>query len=127
MRLLLDTHVLFWFLTAPERLRAGTYERINDPGIDVLYSALNLWELATKRAKGQLPFDEAVIQSGIDAQSFIELPITSRHGLAAGALPRLHGDPFDRMLIAQAMVEGLTLVTHDWLIHRYPAVALMEA
>jgi PIN domain nuclease of toxin-antitoxin system len=126
VRLLLDSHVLLWFLTQPERLRRPAFAAIDDPTNEVSYSAVNLWELAIIRVKGRLQFDDDAMQAGIREQRFMELPITSRHGLAAAALPPIHGDPFDRMLVAQAMLEGLTLVTHDWLVRRYP-VALMEA
>lgn len=125
MRLLLDSHAFLWALSMPDRLRSVTRKAIADPSTEVWYSPVNLWELAITRAKGRLRFDDEALQEGIREQRFAELPITSRHGLAAAALPRLHGDPFDRMLVAQAMLEGLTLVTHDWLVRRYP-VALME-
>ncbi len=127
MRLLLDSHTLLWFVTAPERLRRSAFDAITDPANDVAYSAVTPWELAISRAKGRLRYTDDEMKRGIDAQGFAELPITSRYGSFAAALPSLHQDPFDRMLIAQAMLEGLTLVTHDWLIRRYPAVALMEA
>jgi PIN domain nuclease of toxin-antitoxin system len=127
MRLLLDSHALLWFVTQPERLRRSAFDAITDPLNDVAYSAVNLWELAISRAKGRLRYADEKMERGIREQRFTELPIVSRYGLAAAALPPIHQDPFDRMLIAQAMIERLTLVTHDWLIHRYPAVALMEA
>lgn len=126
MRLLLDSHAFLWALTAPGRLRPTARAAIAEPANQVVFSAVNLWELAIGRAKGRLRFVDDEMHAGIREQGFIELPVTSRHGLAAAALPRLHGDPFDRMLVAQAMIEGLTLVTHDWLVRRYP-VALMEA
>jgi PIN domain nuclease of toxin-antitoxin system len=127
MRLLLDSHALLWFITEPERLRRSAFDAIADPLNDVAYSAISLWELAISRAKGRLRYTDVEMRRGIDGQGFAELPVLSRYGPFAAALPPLHQDPFDRMLIAQAMLEGLTLVTHDWLIRRYPAVALMEA
>lgn len=127
MRLLLDSHALLWFITEPERLRRSAFNAITNSANEVAYSAVSLWELAISRAKGRLRFADEDFRRGIEAQGFTELPIFSRYGPFAAALPALHQDPFDRMLIAQAMLEGLTLVTHDWLIRRYPAVSLMEA
>ena len=72
-----------------------------------------MWELAIKRAKGKFDFDDGVMLEVIEQQDFIKLPVTTRHGLEAAALPSHHADPFDRMLIAQARLEGLTLVTAD--------------
>jgi PIN domain nuclease of toxin-antitoxin system len=126
VRLLLDSHVLLWFLREPRRLRRRAFAAIADPANEVSYSAVNLWELAISRAKGRLRYTDEEMDAGIREQRFAELPVTSRYGAAAAALPPIHGDPFDRMLVAQAMIEGLTLVTHDWLVRRYP-VALMEA
>lgn len=127
MRLLLDSHAFLWALTNPARLRPAVRAAIGDGANDVMYSAVNLWELAISRAKGRLHFTDEEMERGIEELGFTELPILSRYGPFAAALPPLHQDPFDRMLIAQAMLEGLTLVTHDWLIRRYPSVALMEA
>lgn len=127
MRLLLDSHALLWFITEPERLRRSAFRAITDSANEVAYSAVSVWELAISRAKGRLRYTDDQMRRGIEAQDFTELPVISRYGPFAAALPPLHQDPFDRMLIAQAILEGLTLVTHDWLIRRYPAVSLMEA
>lgn len=127
MRLLLDSHAFLWALTQPARLRPAARVAIADTGNEVMYSAVNLWELAISRAKGRLQFTDEEMERGIDTLGFTELPVLSRYGPFAAGLPPLHQDPFDRMLIAQAVVEDLTLVTHDWLIRRYPAVSLMIA
>jgi PIN domain nuclease of toxin-antitoxin system len=110
----------------PARLRPATVDVITDPATTVFYSAVSLWELATKRAKGKFRFDDEEMLKVIDEQSFAELPVTTRHGLEAAALPAHHVDHFDRMLIAQAQLEGLTLVTSDQLFRHY-RVLLMEA
>ena len=125
MRLLLDSNSLYWFVIEPDLLRGQTFAAIDDPGNDVYFSAVNLWELAIKRAKGKLDFDPHRMFE-VAQQDFVELPVTTRHGLEAAALPPHHADPFDRMLIAQARLEGLTLVTRDRQFWQY-RVLLMEA
>jgi PIN domain nuclease of toxin-antitoxin system len=111
LRLLLDTHVLLWALGDPERLGDEARAAIVDPDGDVLASAASTWEVAIKGATGRLrvPDDFA----GHVTSSFVELPVTIRHSIEAGALPSHHADPFDRMLVAQARIEGLTIVTRD--------------
>jgi PIN domain nuclease of toxin-antitoxin system len=126
VRLLLDSHVLLWALTAPDRLHSGARSVIADPTNDVRFSAINLWELAIGRAKGRVQFADDEMREGAQAQGFTEVVVTSRHGLAAAALPPIHHDPFDRMLVAQALLEELVLVTRDRLVHRYP-VPLIRA
>lgn len=126
MRLLLDSQVLIWSLTRPERLQAGILKVMEQRTTTVWYSPVNLWELAIKRAKGRLDFDDGVVLAGIEEQSFRELPVLTRHGLAAAGLPQHHADPFDRMLVAQARCEELTLVSSDRMMRRY-SVALLEA
>jgi PIN domain nuclease of toxin-antitoxin system len=115
--LLLDTHVLLWWLSADKRLPDELRQRLNDDP-DVWVSAVTVWEIATKQSIGKLdaprPLSEAVTTS-----RFQELPITFDHAVAVGNLPVLHRDPFDRMLVAQARHEQLTLVTADPQIHRY--------
>ena len=117
MGLLLDTHVVIWWLSADGRLPDELKHRLNDDP-DVWVSAVTVWEAGIKQSIGKLdlphPLPETIAQS-----SFRRLPITFDHAIAAGRLPLLHRDPFDRMLIAQARSEGLTLVTRDPQIHRY--------
>jgi PIN domain nuclease of toxin-antitoxin system len=125
VRLLLDSNSLYWFFIEPDMLRSQTFAAIDDPGNDLYFSAVNLWELAIKRAKGKLDFDPLRMLE-VARQDFVELPVTTRHGLEAAALPPHHADPFDRMLIAQARLEGLTLVTSDRQFWQY-RVLLMEA
>ena len=126
MRLLLDSNALYWFVVEPERLGPAAYAAINDPNHEVSFSAVNLWELAIKRAKGKLRFEDAAMLAAVAAQGFVELPVTARYSLEAASLPLHHNDPFDRMLIAQARLEGLTLVTSDRVFWRY-RVLLLEA
>ena len=126
MRLLLDSNALFWFVIEPETLSEEAYASIYDAESEVYYSAVNLWELAIKRAKGKLKFDDLEMLDAVREQNFVELPVTTRYGLEAAALPPHHADPFDRMLIAQARLEGLTLVTSDRQFWQY-RVLLMEA
>ena len=118
MRLLLDTHTLLWTLGEPASLDSRARDAIEDEGNDVFVSAVSVWEIAIKRALGKLAApDDLVI--GISSQGFSPLPISWHHANLAGALPRHHADPFDRMLVAQAEAEGLTLVTRDARIPLY--------
>src|SRR5215218_1364268 len=126
MKFLLDSHALHWTVLEPDNLKLATAEAVTDPGNAVFYSAVNLWELAIKRAKGRFKFDDEEMLDAIRDQGFDELTVTTRHGLEAASLPPHHADPFDRMLIAQARLEGLTLVTSDRQFWQY-RVLLMEA
>jgi PIN domain nuclease of toxin-antitoxin system len=111
VRLLLDTHVVLWWL-ADEQLSAEARQAIGDPANTAFISAVSAWEISIKKALGKLtaPGDlEQQIRSG----GFLPLAVTINHGVAAGELERHHDDPFDRMLIAQAHSEGLTIVTRD--------------
>lgn len=110
MRLLLDTHTLLWTLGDPASLASRARDAIEDEGNDVFVSAVSVWEIAIKRALGKLAAPDDLV-AGIASQGFSPLHISWDHADLAGALPRHHADPFDRMLVAQAEVEGLTLVT----------------
>ena len=125
MDLLLDSHALLWALSAPGRLSVRAAEAIRDPGRAVFFSPASVWELEIKMARGKLslPVDwtEALSQTG-----FLELPVTSVHAVAAARLPWHHHDPFDRMLIAQAQVHELHLVTRDRIFRSY-GVPVLEA
>ena len=111
MSLLLDTHALLWWL-ADDPLEPAARARIADPGELVRVSAVSLWEIAIKRALGKLEAEASLVSQVRDG-GFEPLPITGDHGERAGALPLHHRDPFDRMLVAQAQAESLTLVTRD--------------
>lgn len=125
MRLLLDTSTLLWWLDDDRKLGAAARAAIAGPDNEVYVSAASAWEISVKRASGKLdaPFDVA---DALERSFFIELPIEVAHAMAAGELPPHHTDPLDRMLVAQARVEGLTLVAHDAGIARYD-VELLDA
>ena len=112
MRLLLDTHVLLWWLADGQTLSPTARAAIADGSNLVAISAVSAWEISIKRALGKLSVPDD-LEYQITANGFVALPITISDGLAAGGLPRHHDDPFDRMLVAQAQAESLTVVTRD--------------
>jgi PIN domain nuclease of toxin-antitoxin system len=112
LRLLLDTHVLLWSLGDPDELGNEARSAIVDPDHDVFVSAASTWEIAIKGARGKLRIPDD-LSDRIAVLHFAELPVTIAHSIEAGGLPAYHRDPFDRMLVAQAQIEGLTLVTRD--------------
>ena len=118
MRLLLDTHVLLWSLTEPRKLRRETRDALQSASNDVYVSAVSGWEIAVKRALGKLRAPDD-LEAGVRQQGFLPLHLTFLHAEQAGALSPHHGDPFDRMLVAQAQVEGLAIVTRDARIPLY--------
>jgi PIN domain nuclease of toxin-antitoxin system len=124
VRLLLDTHTLLWWL-ADEGLAAQAREAIADPANIVVVSAASAWEISIKKALGRLTAPDD-LEHQVDIGGFTPLSISIAHGIAAGQLPRHHDDPFDRMLIAQAVEEGLTIVTRDKRFEDY-GVALLPA
>ncbi len=112
MRLLLDTHALLAFLSGDYELSSGAQTAIEKPGASVVGSAVNIWEIAIKRSIGKLDAPGDLIERA-DKVGAELLPITPRHALATGELPFHHRDPFDRLLIAQAQLEGCAIVTGD--------------
>lgn len=116
--LLLDTHVILWWRGDYRRISERAQDAIADPDHVLLFSAASIWEMAIKRATGKLRMPPNVVDT-LKQRGFSELHMSSRHGLNAGALPAHHGDPFDRMLVAQAQSEHLTLVTNDARIAAY--------
>lgn len=124
MRLLLDTHVVIWWLTDDPTL-SDDIKLLIDEELEVYVSVASIWELAIKQALGKIKQPEDLARLVADSE-FEELTISFDHAIAAGHLPLLHRDPFDRMLIAQAGHEGLTLVTRDEEITKYN-VAIMPA
>jgi PIN domain nuclease of toxin-antitoxin system len=124
VRLLLDTHALLWWL-ADEGLTAQARDAIADPANLVVVSAASAWEISIKKALGKLAAPDDLEQQ-MQAGGLTPLPISIAHGVAAGQLPRHHEDPFDRMLIAQAFAEGLTIMTRDKSFDDY-GVALLPA
>lgn len=118
MRLLLDTHVLLWALESPTTLRPEARAAIENPRNPVLVSAASTWELGVKSAVGKLRVPDDLAYQ-LREKRFTPLPVTVEHGLRVGELPLLHKDPFDRLLVAQAQLEGLTIVTRDRRIALY--------
>ena len=122
MRLLLDTHAFLWWLTGSERLSDAARDAITDEANAILVSAASAWEIATKHRLGRLPGSGDFVldmPSSIAGQGFEELAITVNDGGRAGRLPGLHRDPFDRMLIAQALTHDLVLVSNETLFDVY--------
>jgi len=122
VKVLLDTHVLLWAAIMPSRLRGGVRSLLEDPGTEVVFSAASLWELAIKRGLGRKDFDvdPRLLRRGLLEQGYTELPVIGAHAVAVDLLPPIHKDPFDRILVAQAQVEGITLLTADDVVARYP-------
>jgi PIN domain nuclease of toxin-antitoxin system len=112
VRLLLDTHAVLWALSAPGRLTSASREAIEDGTHDVFVSTASVWEISIRQALGRLEAAENLPEE-LEAAAITVLPISLDHALAVRSLPLHHRDPFDRMLIAQATVEGLTIVTRD--------------
>ena len=119
MRLLLDTHALLWWLSDDAQLGPAARDLIADPAHDVFVSVVSLWEIQVKARVGKLTADLAAILEEMEAQAFELLPIRPAHLLRLGGLPAHHRDPFDHLLIAQAMIEGAAFVTADRQISGY--------
>ena len=122
MRLLLDTHALIWWL-ARKLMSEDAESAIAAPENEVVVSAASVWEAEIKAAAGRLNLSGDLIH-GVEKSGFAELPVRFEHGRAAARLPLHHRDPFDRMLIAQARLEGLVLVTRDPTFRRYDVPVL---
>lgn len=122
MKLLLDTHLLVWSMSTSKRLSPKTRALINNPDNQLFFSAASIWELAIKQGLGKENFsiDARIMHRGLLDNGYSELPISSNHAVAIDTLPPIHKDPFDRLLIAQATVEGITLLTVDPIVSRYP-------
>jgi PIN domain nuclease of toxin-antitoxin system len=126
MKLLLDTHVLLWAAGSPERLPPDARVMLENVDNALLFSAASLWEIAIKRGLGRADFqiDARVLRRGLLDNGYMELPITSEHTVFIESLPPIHKDPFDRILVAQATVEGITLLTADEMVAQYPGPIL---
>ena len=122
MKLLLDTHLLLWAAGQPDRLSATARKLIDNLENELLFSAASLGEVAIKRRLGRSDFqvDLRLLRRGLLDNGYGELPIVSDHVVATESLPSIHKDPFDRVLVAQATVEGITLLTADSLVAQYP-------
>lgn len=122
MKLLLDTHLLLWAAGQPEQLSATARTLLDDPQNELLFSAASLWEVAIKRGLGRDDFrvDPRLLRRGLLDNGYSELAITSQHAVAIEGLPPIHKDPFDRILVAQSIVEGIALLTTDPVVAQYP-------
>ncbi len=129
MKLLFDTHLLLWACMADQigmerQVSAASVALMEDDENELYYSAVSVWEVAIKHSQGRTDFqvDPHVFRRELLDRGYAELAITGQHGAHAGGLPKLHKDPFDRLLVAQAMVEGITLLTVDATLARYGGV-----
>lgn len=122
MKFLLDTHLLLWAAGTPGQLPAEARKLLEDPLNEFLFSAASLWEIAIKHSLGRSDFqvDARVLRRGLLDNGYQELPVTSAHAVTIDSLPSIHKDPFDRILVAQATVEGIILLTADDLVAQYP-------
>ena len=122
MKFLLDTHLLLWAAGEPRRLSKPARTLISNADNELLFSAASLWEVVIKQGLGREDFnvDARLLRRGLLDNGYSELPIRSEHVVATGGLPSIHKDPFDRILVAQAAVEGVTLLTSDSVVSQYP-------
>lgn len=123
MNLLLDTHLLLWAASTPERIPESARALLTDPANQLVFSAASLWEITIKNSLDRSDFkvDSRRLWRMLLVNGYRELPVTSEHTVAVNELPPIHKDPFDRILIAQARVEGLLLLTADKLVAKYGA------
>ncbi|MGH2572459.1 MAG: type II toxin-antitoxin system VapC family toxin [Actinomycetota bacterium] len=122
MKLLLDTHAFLWWVADDERLSGRARRAIADPGNEVSFSAVSAWEIVVKAGLGRLGLPESAerfVPEHLEANGFSVLPLHLRHALRVARLPEIHRDPFDRLLVAQALAERLALVSGDEQIRRY--------
>jgi len=121
MKLLLDTQILLWAAGQPQRLSAAARRLLQTPTNELFFSAASFWEIAIKNTLGRGDFrvEPRVLRRGLLDNGYIELPVTSQHAVSIDTLPPLHKDPFDRLLLAQALSEGITLVTGDAQLSQY--------
>jgi PIN domain nuclease of toxin-antitoxin system len=122
MKLLLDTHLLIWSAWTPRRISSAARSLISSTDNELIFSAASLWEIAIKQTleKDDFEIDARVLRRSLLDNGYGELPVNGDHAVAIRALPLIHKDPFDRILIAQATVEGITLLTADPIVARYP-------
>jgi PIN domain nuclease of toxin-antitoxin system len=121
VKFLLDTQILLWASGLPDRLPAKARKLLNDPRNELIFSAASLWEIAIKSTLGRPDFkvDPRHLRRGLLDNGYTEIPVTSEHAVSIDALPPLQKDPFDRLLVAQAISEGVTLLTSDAQLARY--------
>lgn len=122
MKFLLDTHLLLWAAAEPQKMSPAARALIDDPLNDLFFSPASLWEIAIKAGLGRADFqiDAGLLRRALLDNGYQELSITSQHVVFIADLPALHKDPFDRILVAQSIVEGIVLVTADATVAQYP-------
>ncbi|MGH8338034.1 MAG: type II toxin-antitoxin system VapC family toxin [Gammaproteobacteria bacterium] len=122
MKLLLDTHLLLWAAGQPEKLSVEARRLLDNLHNELIFSAASLWEIAIKRSLDRVDFrvEPRLLRRGLMDNGYIELAISSENAIATDSLPPIHKDPFDRILVAQALTEGITLLTADPLVAKYP-------
>ncbi len=122
MKLLLDTHLLLWAAGFPEKLSSSARSLLKAPENSLFFSSASLWEITIKCSLGREDFqvDPRIFRRSLLDNGYLELPISSEHAVSIDSLPDIHKDPFDRILVAQATVEGIMLVTSDSLVAQYP-------
>jgi len=127
MKLLLDTHLLLWAAAGSFRLSAQVRALLGDKRNEPVFSVASMWEIAIKSGLGRQDFqvNPRLLRRGLLDNGYRELPITSEHVVAIDGLPPIHKDPFDRLLVAQSIIEGITLLTVDPLVGQYPAPVQM--
>ena len=123
MKLLLDTHLLLWVISQSGRLSPRARDLIGDPDNELLFSVASVWEIAIKHGQRRVDFqvDPRLLRRTLLSDDYSELAVTGEHAVAVAGLPPLHRDPFDRILVAQSIVEGITLLTSDPRVAQYPA------
>ena len=122
MSFLVDTHVLLWAAGVPDRLPADARTLIENPATELIYRVASLWEVAIKNGLGRADFsvDPSLLRRGMLENGSTELAVTGAHAVVVHGLPPIYKDPFDRLVVAQALIEGVTLVTADEAVGRYP-------
>ncbi len=122
MTFLLDTHFVIWIPIGEHRIGKAGRTILSNPANTFLFSAASLWEIAIKRTRWgrSFAYDPRALRKHMLANGYVELPVDGSHAVAVDSLPLIHKDPFDRLLISQAMIEGITLLTRDTTIAKYP-------
>ena len=122
MKLLLDTHLLIWTAAGSNQMPKRALSLLNNSNNEIFFSSASLWEISIKAARGSRGFevDPRLLLRNLLDNGFTEIAVTSRHGIAVVGLPAIHKDPFDRLLVAQAITEGITLLTSDAAVPKYP-------
>ena len=125
MRVLVDTHIVLWWLIDSRKLPEDAERIIKDKDNTIFVSAASIWEIAIKAALGQIEADPFAIEAAIEPSGFVALPITGKHAAHISKLPLHHGDPFDRLLVAQSLLETMRLLTGDQVLAQYGEMILL--